>query len=202
MGTLTVDGKNIAVDALAAVTTHLGLYGVTAITSVTGTASTNLLNKTSHGLVNGDLVILTSLTGGAGLVAGSASNADGLGRVYWIVGVSGNDFSLALVAGGSAVDFTTDISAVTVNKLTEVAGGSPAYARQAVTYGADASGGVNDIPASETFNVPACTVGAVSGHSALTSGTLYAVDGLIFEPFAAQGQYVLTAASITGSDAA
>lgn len=51
---------------------------------------------------------------------------------------------------------------------TEVTGGSPAYARKALTWGA-ASGGV--ITASATFDVPACTVVGTGVYSAATGGT-------------------------------
>lgn len=51
---------------------------------------------------------------------------------------------------------------------TEVTGGSPAYARKALTWGS-ASGGV--ITASATFDVPACTVVGTGVYSAATAGT-------------------------------
>ena len=64
--------------------------------------------------------------------------------------------------------------------LTELTGGSPAYARKAITETAGASGqGSNN--AGITFDVPAgATVAAVTFRSALTAGTEYAwwpVDG-------------------------
>lgn len=55
---------------------------------------------------------------------------------------------------------------------TEISGGSPAYARKSVTWGA-ASGGqraATNVPI--VFDVPACTVTHWAVHSAVTGGTL------------------------------
>lgn len=51
---------------------------------------------------------------------------------------------------------------------TEVTGGSPAYARKALTWGAAANGVVT---ATATFDVPACTVVGTGVFSAATAGT-------------------------------
>jgi hypothetical protein len=80
-----------------------------AITGVTGVASTDLLTKASHGLVNGDTVILTLLGGSEG--TGLSNNVP-----YAVVGVSGNDFQLSLTVGGAAINFTTNIVDCTVRK--------------------------------------------------------------------------------------
>jgi hypothetical protein len=53
---------------------------------------------------------------------------------------------------------------------TEVTGGSPAYARKAITWNAAASGS-KDIAAAVTFDVPATTVRAVQLWSLSTAGT-------------------------------
>lgn len=77
----------------------------------------------------------------------------------------------------------------------ELTGGSPAYARKAVTWVA-ASSGVVRPNADLTFDVPAAkTVGGWRGFSALTTGTNYGGQDLTNEVFAAQGQYTLLAAS-------
>lgn len=79
----------------------------TALPSVTGTASTNKVNSTSHGLANGDVVIFSALTGGAGLAVDTP---------YFVVSKAANDFEVSLTAGGAAIDFTTDVSAATAYK--------------------------------------------------------------------------------------
>lgn len=86
---------------------------------------------------------------------------------------------------------------------TELTGGDPAYARQAVTW-TSASGGTIRPDADLTFDVPASTtVGGWSGYSASTDGTDYGGADLTNEEFTNQGEYTLLAAStgITHTDA-
>ena len=77
----------------------------------------------------------------------------------------------------------------------EVSGGSPAYARESITWNAAASGSLDSSNAHE-FDVPACTVKYVGFWSALTTGTFYGSDAVTNEIFAAQGTYTLTDADI------
>lgn len=78
---------------------------------------------------------------------------------------------------------------------TELSGGSPAYARQPVTW-TDDGDGVSRPDADETFDIPAgVTVAGWRGYSALTGGIDYGGAALTQEAFAAQGQYQLLAAS-------
>lgn len=76
------------------------------VTGVTATASTDLVNKTAHGLVAGDRVYFTALNGGAGLA---------LGTGYYVLasGITANAFKVSLTAGGAAVNITTDAIATT-----------------------------------------------------------------------------------------
>lgn len=77
----------------------------------------------------------------------------------------------------------------------ELTGGSPAYARKAVTW-ADGADGVQNPNADLTFDVPAgATVAGWRGYDALTEGTDYGGEDLTEEVFAAQGEYTLLAAS-------
>lgn len=62
-----------------------------------------------------------------------------------------------------------DPSTTGANELT---GGSPAYARKAVTYAAS-SGGTKASNAAITFDVPATTVSYIGLWSAVTAGTFY-----------------------------
>lgn len=84
----------------------------------------------------------------------------------------------------------------------ELTGGSPAYARQAVTWD-PATGAVAAISGTETFNVAAgSTVAYVGLWSAVTGGTWRGSGALTAsESFAGQGTYVLTALTVTASNA-
>jgi len=193
MGAYSTAGKNLMLDALKGTNpttpiTYAGLYDeAAAITSVTGVATTDLLTKVGHGLVNGDLVVLRSLTGGTGLIEEFP---------YYIVGVSGNDFQLSQLSGGSAFNFTTDISSVSVVKLVELSGGTPTYARKSATFSA-AAGGVLASSNAPVFDCPAAAVVNYAGFfSAVTVGTLLGIDLVTEETFGAQGTYTLTSSSL------
>jgi len=74
----------------------------------------------------------------------------------------------------------------------EVTGGSPAYARKAITWNAAAAGAMDDsnVP---VFDVPAGThVNYVGLWSLVTGGVWYGSDVVTEEIFAAQGTYTLT----------
>jgi hypothetical protein len=85
----------------------------------------------------------------------------------------------------------------------EVAGGSPAYARKSVTWGA-AVAGVRSMASAVTFDVPGGSNVAYFGiWSAATGGTFYGAETLrdtdnnpVVETFGGQGTYTLTVASI------
>ena len=75
-----------------------------------GVAATNLLTCTSHGLLAGDAIVFTALTGGTGLI---------VGLPYYVIasGLATSTFRLAPVISGTQVDFTTDITAGTFNRV-------------------------------------------------------------------------------------
>ena len=79
----------------------------TALPSVTATAATDKINSTAHGLSNGDVVVFSALTGGAGLVVDTP---------YYVVNKSANDFEVSATAGGAKIDVTTDASAASAYK--------------------------------------------------------------------------------------
>lgn len=80
---------------------------------------------------------------------------------------------------------------------TELSGGSPAYARKAVTW-TSASGGTIRPNADLVFDVPSgATVAGWRGYSASTGGTNYGGQDLTPAAFEEQGQYRLLAA-LTG----
>lgn len=188
-------GNNAMLDALGDLVTHVGMFtGATALTGVTGEADTDVLTKASHGLSDGDVVVFTSLTGGTNLKTK---------KNYYVRDVNGNDFKLAGVAGGAALDFTSDITDATLQKITEWTGGSPAYARVAIAFAAAALGVLDDSTNGAAFNAPASAKSTWVGYfSASTNGTLYAVDDLTEETFAAQGTYTLTDAKLNLNGAA
>jgi hypothetical protein len=182
-------GNNAMLDALGALITHVGMFtGATALTGVTGEADTDVLTKASHGLSNGDVVVFTSLTGGTGLKTL---------KPYYVRDVNGNDFKLAGVSGGAALNFTADITDATLQEITEWTGGDPAYARVAIAWGSSALGLMDDSTNGAAFNAPTGAKSTFVGFfSASTAGTLYAVDDLTEETFAAQGTYTLTDAKL------
>lgn len=74
----------------------------------------------------------------------------------------------------------------------EVTGGSPTYARKAITWNAAATGNL-DNNANPVFDVPAATTVAHVGlWSAATAGTFYGSADVTDETFAAQGNYTLS----------
>jgi hypothetical protein len=75
----------------------------------------------------------------------------------------------------------------------EISGGTPAYARKAITVGASSAGSARTLSADVTFDVPAGTITHVGYWSAITGGTFQGSDPVTSETFAAQGQYKLLA---------
>lgn len=164
--------------------THVGAATKSAdVTGVTGTASTDLINKTAHGLANGTIVTFTGLTGGLNIVAG---------RIYFVISTLTNTFQISTAPGGTAVDFTTDLTALTaLNSWVEISGGS--YARVAIAYNAPVDGTMDDSTNGAQINIPAVgNVDAVTYHSASTAGTLLGLDPKTRESFASAGIYNVT----------
>lgn len=74
----------------------------------------------------------------------------------------------------------------------EVSGGSPAYARKAITWNA-ASAGNLDNNGNPTFDVPASTtITHIGFWSAVTAGTFYGGQAVTNETFGGQGTYSTT----------
>jgi len=189
MGAYSELGKNLMLDALGGVNpsneiTHAGLFDRGTPANVTGVTSTDLITHNSNGYSNGDLIIFTAKTGGSNIV---------LGRPYFIINVATNSYNIATKPGGATHDLGSDLTATsTVVKLVEISGGSPAYARKAVTF-ATAALGTMDETASPTFDIPAAaTVDDVGFFSAVSAGDLLALDDLVSESFAGQGTYQLS----------
>lgn len=78
----------------------------------------------------------------------------------------------------------------------EITGGSPAYARKAVTWNAAASGSLDSSNA-PVFDVPSgTTVAHVGFWDAVTAGNFLGSADVTDETFAAQGTYTLTDADV------
>lgn len=78
-----------------------------AYTGVTGTASTDTFTLTAHGLLAGDPVRFSALTGGSGLATGTT---------YYVIsdGLTADAFKLSATSGGAAINFTTNVTAATL----------------------------------------------------------------------------------------
>jgi hypothetical protein len=79
----------------------------------------------------------------------------------------------------------------------EVAGGSPAYARKAVTFNA-ASGAARALNATVQFDVPGSTTITHVGYwNAVSGGTFHGSDPVTNESYTGQGTYDLLASGTT-----
>lgn len=80
-----------------------------AFTGATGSAATDLITKTAHGLVAGDRVYFTTLTGGTGL---------SLNTNYFVIatGLTADAFAVSTTSGGAAVDITVNYTVVSYSK--------------------------------------------------------------------------------------
>lgn len=83
------------------------------VTLQTSAAADDIIDATAHGFAVGDKVKFTALTGGTGLT---------VDQVYEVIAANhgANTFQVSATAGGSAVNFTTDITAGTVALANDV----------------------------------------------------------------------------------
>ncbi len=99
--------------------------------------------------------------------------------------------NLMLDALGAAVDavslHTADPSTTGAN---EVSGGSPAYARETITFNAASGGSMDDSATPLVFDVPASTTIAYVGY--WDGATFMGSDPVTNEAFTGQGTYTLT----------
>jgi hypothetical protein len=98
--------------------------------------------------------------------------------------------NLATAYGTNATHAALYTTAPGASAGTEPSGGSPAYARKPITWGAPSNG---VITATVTFDVPAGTTIVGAGvHTALTAGTYLDGAAVTSQAFATQGTYTLT----------
>jgi hypothetical protein len=97
--------------------------------AATGAESTDTITATAHGYQNGDRVYFVSITGGSGLTAGP---------IYFVRDRATDTFKLSANDGGAVIDFTTDISAAQVRKVSSgrISGASSAAGVNVVTVSA------------------------------------------------------------------
>ena len=97
---------------LAAITTNsIDKAGTSDTTESGSSESDDLITVAGHGLADGDKIQFTALTGGAGLE---------INKTYFVVNKTTGNFQVADSSGGSAIDFTTDISAGTFEPVTDL----------------------------------------------------------------------------------
>lgn len=98
--------------------------------------------------------------------------------------------SLATSFGTAATHAALYTTSAGASQGTEVTGGSPAYARKAITWGSPTNG---VITASVTFDVPASTTVVAAGvHTASTGTGNYLEGGAVTsQAFGSQGTYTL-----------
>lgn len=99
--TLTADDTN---DSL-----KVEVIGISPLTGCTIAASDDKITKTAHGLTNGQDIVFTSITGGAGLTANTTN--------YWVINATTNDFQVSTTRGGTAVNVTTNYTDATVARV-------------------------------------------------------------------------------------
>lgn len=113
---------------------------------------------------------------------------------------TGRNLALDSGIGGFAYASLHSANAST-NGANELTGGSPAYARKAITWGAAASGTKSNTVAC-AFDVPAgSTVAEVGYWSAVSGGTFYGSRAVTNESFVGQGTYTIAIGDIDESAA-
>ncbi len=118
------------------------------LTSITGVAATDVITKAAHGRGTGDPFVFSALAGGAGLVISTR---------YYVIRIDANTFKLAessvLASAGTALDFTSNITAATGNTPLDIAK-APTKVRRENPDGVGWVQSVNAVflfPASGTF---------------------------------------------------
>lgn len=193
MGKATMLGRNALIAAHGV--DRVGAFAADASKSLTtpfGVNSTDTFTLTAHGYANGDLVILTEITGGSNLQAGDVGNANENAWPYYVIGQTVNTFQLSHTPGGAAVDLGSDLTAGKVTRLVELTGGSPAYARKTIAFNAASLGSVDDSTNGAVIDVPAGGKVSYLGYWNNASGELRWIDKVTEEVYAAQGTYTVT----------
>ena len=113
------------------------------------------------------------------------------------MGLNSTSLDLMLNALGAVIGYVSlHTDAVGGGSGNEVSGGTPAYARKAITWNSS-SGGDLDSSNQPQFDVPAGTIRRVGFFSAATAGTYYGDADITDETYGGQGTYTLTDVDIT-----
>lgn len=109
------------------------------------------------------------------------------------MGYSDNGKSVMLTELGTVAGYASlHIGDPGTTGANEVTGGSPAYARKAVTWGSPSAGEMA-AAGQPVFDVPTgTTITHVGIWSAVSGGTFYGSGEVVNETFGAQGTYTLT----------
>ena len=130
--------------------------------AVTGVSATDIISDAGHPYVDNDPITFTSITGGAGLTAGTT---------YFVrSSIAGVSYQVSATSGGAVINFTTDISAGTVGRAFGTTGSNFIHKTGNLT----ALTGTLLLTDSEKFCVPGHT--ANSGQNCIfvpTSTNLY-----------------------------
>jgi hypothetical protein len=111
-----------------------------------------------------------------------------LGVALWAIQTATQRATLAVAYGTAATHGAVYTTAPGGSAGTEPSGGSPAYARKALTWSA-----VNPNVATVTFDIPSGTTIVGGGvHTALTAGTYLDGAAVTSQAFASQGTYQVT----------
>ncbi len=78
------------------------------VTLQTSANADDIIDASGHDFLNGEIVQFKALTGGLGLSVATD---------YYVIGSASDVFQVALTSGGAAIDFTTDITAGTVSRM-------------------------------------------------------------------------------------
>jgi hypothetical protein len=109
---LTADGEfSIQVDYYDDADPANAAAGLAAGKSGTASASTDLITITAHGFAAGDRLTVSALTGGSGLLVGDFVTV-------LAAGLTANVFAVTKTPTGTAVNLTSDATAITVRKFT------------------------------------------------------------------------------------
>jgi hypothetical protein len=129
--------------------------------AATGVAATDVITAAGNDFANRDKVVISSITGGAGLTVDT---------IYFVRDKAGDTFKLAATAGGPAIDFTTDITDAIITALPT--GRISGAATEAGVW--DVS--INAINADGTSAALVFPVGIEPATSSLHTGADLAVD--------------------------
>lgn len=101
-------------------------------------------------------------------------------------------------AGVLITYFSLHSAAAPTDFSTELAGGTPAYARKAAAWSAASAASMSKTAGNPVFDVEGGdTVASVGFASALTAGTFYGYADVTDEVFGGQGTYTLTGATLS-----